>query len=210
VTAAVDGPTLLAFALAASAIVVSPGPDTFLILRAALTSGARAGIAAVTGVQLGLVVHTLLAAAGITALVAASPPLFAAVAIVGASYLAWLGWQGVRARGRLMLGAAPPRSPRLCLCEAMLTNLLNPKVLVLFFALYPNFIDASAGAVSRQIALLSALLIAINTGWQTGLVWFAERARRWLGDGRAQRLLSRVTGIILIGFAVAMLIEHVA
>ena len=75
---------------------MSPGPDTIVILRHALVSGRGAGFAAVAGVQVGMAVHTVLAVAGISVVVATSPTLFKAVAVIGAAYLAWLGVQGFR------------------------------------------------------------------------------------------------------------------
>lgn len=206
---AVEPATLAAFAITAAAIVVSPGPDTLIIVRSALTSGARAGLAAVLGVQLGLLLHTALAAVGITAVIASSKALFAAVAVAGAVYLAWLGWHGLAASGPLAVAASAVAQPaRTCLRQAMMTNILNPKVIILFLALYPNFVNVAAGGIGRQLAVLSAVLIAINVAWQAGLVWFAERARRWFNDGRAQLWISRVTGAILLLFAGAMLVEH--
>jgi threonine/homoserine/homoserine lactone efflux protein len=204
----IEPETLGAFALAVGAIVVSPGPDTLLILRSALFSGSAAGLAAVLGVQLGLLVHTALAALGITALVASSPRLLGAVALAGAAYLAWLGWGGLKANGRLSLSGGASLSARACCRDAMVTNVLNPKVIVLFLALYPNFIDPRPGRVTAQLAVLSGVLIAINVAWQGGLVWFAERARRWLSDPATGVWISRTSGAILLAFAIALVIEH--
>ena len=92
----VEAATLGAFVIAVAAIVVSPGPDTMVILRYALASGRRAGFAAVAGVQLGLMVHTVLAVLGVSLIIASSPVLFKLVAVAGAAYLAWLGVQGFR------------------------------------------------------------------------------------------------------------------
>lgn len=198
------------FALAATAIVVSPGPDTMLILRAALTSGRGAGFAAVSGVQLGLGVHTALAAAGVSTLIAASPFLFKTLAVTGACYLAWLGVQGFRSGGRLVVGAAQVVTVGRACRDALLCNVLNPKVIVLFLALYPNFIDTGRGHVARQVAILSAILLMINVAWQTGLVLGADFARRWLVRPVVQRAIGQGTGAILLAFAAAMLWEHVA
>jgi threonine/homoserine/homoserine lactone efflux protein len=204
-------PALLGtFALAATAIVVSPGPDTMLILRAALISGRGAGFAAVSGVQLGLGVHTALAAAGVSALIASSPFLFKALAVAGACYLAWLGMQGFRSSGRLAVGAAKVQTIGRACRDALFCNVLNPKVIVLFLALYPNFIDTSRGHVARQVAILSAVLLLINVAWQTGLVLGADFARRWLMRPVVQRSIGQLTGAILLAFAAAMLWEHVA
>jgi hypothetical protein len=135
----VDLATLGAFAVAAGAIAVSPGPDTILILRYALTSGRVAGLAAVAGVQIGLVVHTALAAAGVSALIASSPVLFEGLAVAGAAYLAWLGLQGFRPDVLSIGRAAHARAGRACR-DAIVCNVLNPKVIVLFLALYRNFL----------------------------------------------------------------------
>ena len=204
----VDAPLLARFALAALAIVLSPGPDTMVILRHAVGSGRAAGFAAVAGVQLGLIVHTLLAAVGITALIAASPPLFRAVAILGAIYLGWLGAKAILAGGTVDLAAPEPAPRSLALRQALFTNLLNPKVLLLFFALYPNFIVTGGAPLAWQIALLSAVLITINSGWQLGLAWFADRARQLLANPRLMRVIDVGVGLALLGFAALLLVEH--
>ena len=123
-----DLPTIAASAIAAAAIVVSPGPDTMLILRYALGSGRSAGLAAVAGVQIGLFVHTALAVAGVSALIASSPMLLRPLAVVGAGYLAWLGLRALRGRG--LLGVAhvgKVEATRACR-EAILCNVLNPRL----------------------------------------------------------------------------------
>ena len=206
----VDLPVLGAFALAAAAIVVSPGPDTMLIRRAALGSGRRAGFAAVTGVQLGLGVHTALAAAGVSAVLASSPLLFRLMALAGAGYLAFLGVQSLRHGSRLDVAGGAPAGARRACRDALLCNLLNPKVLVLFLALYPNFIDVARGRVAAQVALLSAVLLLINVVWQSLLVLGSAAARRRLVQPRVQRLVGQLTGSILLLFAAAMLWQHVA
>ncbi|MEE9195975.1 MAG: LysE family translocator, partial [Alphaproteobacteria bacterium] len=135
----VEPTTLLTFIAAALVIVLSPGPDTLLILRYTIASGQRTGFATVTGVQLGLAVHTILAAVGLSLVIASSETMFRAIAIAGAAYLGWLAVQvfgsGVfdfgAADGTLWIGAA--KAAR----DALLTNLLNPKVILLFLALMP-------------------------------------------------------------------------
>jgi threonine/homoserine/homoserine lactone efflux protein len=206
-----DFATLAAFSLTALALVVSPGPDTMLILRYGLTSGRSAALAAVAGVQTGLAVHTLLAVAGISALIAASPTLFRGLSVAGAAYLGWLGIQGLRGGAALAIdGARPPVSAGAAWRAAVLTNVLNPKVILLFVALYPNFIEPGRGNVPGQLLSLSAVLLVINVMWQTSLAWAASRVRRWLGNPRVQLLVSRLTGAILLAFAVLILWQHVA
>jgi len=205
----VEPATLGAFVVAISAIVMSPGPDTLIILRSALGSGRRAGFAAVAGVQLGLMVHTTLAVLGLSLIIASSPVLFKAVAVAGAAYLAWLGVQGFRDGGALTVGAGPSAVGLARACrDAILCNVLNPKVILLFLALLPNFVDAKRGHVAAQLVTLAAVLIVVNVLWQLPLAWGAEVIRRWLGRAGVQRAVSRLTGAVLLAFAALMLYEH--
>jgi threonine/homoserine/homoserine lactone efflux protein len=205
----VEPATLAAFAVAVLAIVVSPGPDTMLILRYALTSGQKAGFAAVAGVQIGLMIHTVLAILGISLLIASSPVLFKAVAIAGAGYLAWLGIQGFREGGAFRLDGdrRPVGAARACR-DAVITNVLNPKVILLFLALLPNFVVTGRGDVPAQLITLSVVLIVINVTWQAPLAWAAQVVRGWLVRPSVQRAVSRLGGAILLLFAGLMLYEH--
>ena len=202
---------MAAFIAASLAIVLSPGPDTMLILRYTMSSGQRTGLATVTGVQLGLIVHTVAAAVGLSLIIASSDVLFRAIAIAGAAYLAWLGLQGFRAGlldvAAMTAGGSVSAAKRLR--DAMLTNILNPKVILLFLALMPNFVIADHGQVPLQLAVLGIALIAVNTVWQVALAFGAEQARRWLGRPAIQRGVSRATGAVLLGFAALLLVEHV-
>ena len=203
-------PTLLGgFIVAAVAIIVSPGPDTIVILRHALTGGRGTGLAAVSGVQLGLLVHTALAVVGISLLVASSPVLFQGLTVIGAVYLAWLGIQSLRGVGRLEgePGAAPAGAARACR-EAALCNILNPKVILWFLALLPNFVNPEAGDVIAQLIALSALLIALNILWQAPMALAADGVRRWLGRPETMHAVNRVSGVILLGMAALMLGQH--
>ncbi len=206
----VEPAILGAFIITASALVISPGPDTVLIVRYALSSGHRVGLAAVAGVQLGLLVHTALAVAGISVIIASSPVLFKGVAFVGAAYLAWLGVQGFRGGGAMALNADSARvSSAKAFRDAMLTNLLNPKVILIFLALLPNFIDTARDDISAQLMTLAVTLIIINVIWQVPIAWLAVTVRHWLGDPAISRMISRLTGGILLIFAALMVYENV-
>ncbi len=205
----IDSTLLGGFIVAAVAIIVSPGPDTIVILRHALTGGRGTGLAAVSGVQLGLLVHTALAVAGISLLVASSPVLFQGLTVIGAVYLAWLGIQSLRGVGGLEveIGAAPAGAARACR-EAALCNILNPKVILWFLALLPNFVNPEAGDVTTQLIALSALLIALNILWQAPMALAADGVRRWLGRPETMHAVNRVSGVILLGMAALMLGQH--
>ena len=205
----IDSTLLGGFIVAAVAIIVSPGPDTIVILRHALTGGRGTGLAAVSGVQLGLLVHTALAVVGISLLVASSPVLFRSLTVIGAVYLAWLGIQSLRGVGGLEVetGPAPAGAARACR-EAALCNILNPKVILWFLALLPNFVNPEAGDVTTQLIALSALLIALNILWQAPMALAADGVRRWLGRPETMHAVNRVSGVILLGMAALMLGQH--
>lgn len=197
------------FLVAAAAIVVSPGPDTVLILRHALTGGRGIGLAAVSGVQLGLVVHTALAVAGLSLVIASSPVLFKGVAVAGAGYLAWLGFRSLMGAGGLEVEAAAPRAGAgRAVREAALCNLLNPKVILLFLALLPNFVDPARGDATAQLLALAAVLIAVNVLWQAPMALAADGVRRWLGRAEVRRNVNRASGAALLAMAALMLAQH--
>lgn len=202
-------PTVLAGFLATSiALIISPGPDTIVILRHALNNGRGAGLAAVSGVQLGLVVHTMLAVAGISLVIASSPALMKGIAVIGAAYLAWLGLKSLKGGGGLSFGDADGTavpSPGQALREAALCNLLNPKVILLFLALFPNFVDYQRGNVTEQLIGLSVILIVINTIWQTPIALAADALRRWMSNPAVLKGVNRASGAVLLIMAALML-----
>ena len=205
----VDVSAFIAFIGAALVVVISPGSDTLLILRYTLASGRRVGLATVTGVELGLVIHTTAAVVGLSLIIVTVPVLYGAIAIVGALYLAWLGFQRIRAgvvsldnMDGLVVSSAKG------LRDAAITNVLNPKVIFLFLAMMPNFVVPEAGDVSLQFATLGLALIVVSAIWQGALALGAEAARQWLAVPRIQRILSWVTGVILMAFASALILEH--
>jgi len=205
----IEPPVLGAFVVAAVAIIVSPGPDTIIILRHALTGGRRIGLAAVSGVQLGLVAHTALAVVGISLIIVSSPGLFKAVTFAGAAYLAWLGLQSLKDTGGLHVraGSVPAWAGQACR-EAALCNILNPKVILWFLALLPNFVDPARGDVTAQLITLSLVLIALNILWQAPMALAADGLRRWIGRPEVGRAVNRVSGVILIVMAALMLAQH--
>ncbi|MGE0153390.1 MAG: LysE family translocator [Reyranellaceae bacterium] len=206
-------PNFLGFTLTAAAIVASPGPDTMLILRNSFLGGRRVGLYTVAGVQLGLLGHTLMAVLGLAALLAASPVAFQIIAVCGALYLAWLGIQTLRSgllSGDPARGGGPRVTAAGAVRDAAFTNLLNPKVILLFLALMPQFVDTARGNVSLQMLVLSGWLLALNILWQSPLALLAEFMRRVLLRPAAQRAVNWLTGAILLFFAGLLLYDYIA
>lgn len=209
-------PTVLAGFIATSvAIIISPGPDTLIILRHAINAGRGPGLAAIGGVQLGLVVHTALAVAGISLIIASNPALLRGVAVLGAAYLAWIGIQSLKGGAGLKLdgngenATAPSGANAVrALREGALSNILNPKVILLFLALFPNFVDYRRGDVSAQLITLAVILITINVFWQVPMALAADALRRWFANASVTTWVNRASGGMLLVMAALMLAQH--
>jgi threonine/homoserine/homoserine lactone efflux protein len=171
-----DTATILGFALAAFVLAITPGPDMALQISRAINHGFWHGIAVGAGAMSGIVVHTTLAAVGISVLIVAAPPAFLALKIVGAAYLLWLAWQAVVHGGGLRLSAATRETPSLW--QSYLTgvgiNLLNPKVVLFFVTFLPQFVDAHDPAASGKLFFLGLEFIVISIPLMIVTVYFAQ------------------------------------
>jgi homoserine/homoserine lactone efflux protein len=209
----VDPALYAGFIAAAVVAIISPGPDTMLIIRYTIGAGPRTGLAAVGGVQLGLLIHAAAAVLGLSLLIISVPLALRIIALAGAIYLAWIAWQQLREglhRPGQKLAAIEVRSisSAKALRDAMFTNLLNPKVIVLFMAMMPGFVAPERGAIALQFAMLGCTMIAINLVFQLSLVGVAGRARRFLARPAVQRGISLMTAAIFFAFAIMIAVEH--
>jgi len=153
-------PDIALFLAASALLTVAPGPDIVYVLTRGIAQGPRAGFAAALGFATGCIFHTLLAALGVAALIRSSDLAFNAVRYAGAAYLAWIGIQALRHRAAFSVeGAGDARSLALIYRQSVLGNMLNPKVTLFFLAFLPQFVDAKAGHVGLQMALLGALFM---------------------------------------------------
>lgn len=157
--------TLLAGFFASSLILaISPGPDILYVLAESLAKGARRGILTTLGLCLGICMHTMLCAAGISLIIAQTPPLFAAIQIMGAAYLAVLAFEASRekiAESPRALPQAAQGSESLpkTLARGFLMNALNPKVALFFLAFMPQFITDGGWSKPTQFAILGLLFM---------------------------------------------------
>lgn len=193
---------LAAFAGIAAVVIVVPGPDTALTVRNTLVGGRRRGLATALGVSTGLLVWTLAVSAGVATIVTASQPLFDAIRIGGAAYLVWLGLVTLRGRRPASdkVSQAPTRSGYR---QGMLSNLGNPKIVVFFTSLLPQF---AAGFGS--LATLGFLFCAMTLAWLTAYAHVVSRARVTLRRPRAQRVLDVLAGLALAGFGLRLAMER--
>lgn len=190
------------FCVGALALIVSPGPDFFYVLGRGLALGARAGLFSALGIAAGLVIHTLLAASGLTLLLLASDAAFNAVKWLGAAYLIWMGIQTLRARTAIFQKADLPLLPhRVVFQQGLTTNVFNPKVALTFAAFLPAFVDAKSPNASFQIAFLGLTLCTLALGWFCVIGTLAGRIGKILAHhpkfGRAVQTLSGVILTIL-------------
>ncbi|WP_423065760.1 LysE family translocator [Devosia sp. CN2-171] len=159
-----DLAVILAFSLAGVILAITPGPDMALQLSRAINYGRAHGLACAAGAMTGVLVHTTLAALGISVLIVAAPALFMVLKIVGAVYLLWLAWQAITAGGGLRIAAATKKVPTLK--QSYMTgvgiNLLNPKVVLFFVTFLPQFVDAHDPFASQKLFFLGAEFIIIS------------------------------------------------
>ena len=156
--------SLIAFAAIALGMVLTPGPNMVYLVSRSISQGRTAGLISLGGVALGFVFYMLCAAFGITAFVMAVPYAYDGLRFLGAVYLLYLAWQALRPGGRSVfhLRDLPKDSPRRLFAMGFLTNLLNPKIAVMYLSLLPQFIRADQGSVLAQSLVLGSTQIAIS------------------------------------------------
>ena len=196
----------LTFAVVAVLVSLVPGPAVIAVVSSSLRGGFRASLAANAGVLIGDAVFVAAAAGGLGAVLVASHGVFIAVKWLGIAYLAYLGVRALLDRGRAFAlddDGAERRAFRLGLA----TQLSNPKVILFFGALLPQFVDPSRPA-AVQFALLGATFIVSDALVFAAYGALAHRARVLLKSPRAARVTSRVTGVAMIGAAARLAAER--
>jgi RhtB (resistance to homoserine/threonine) family protein len=206
-------PQVAAFALVAALVTISPGADTFLVVRNTLRGGRRDGWLTVAGICSGLFIHALLSALGVSALLAHSAAAFLALKIAGAAYLAWLGIQSLHAALRGQARAdradvAPSRVPvGRSFREGFLTNLLNPKVIVFYLALLPQFISPGDAVLPKSL-LLTAIHFLQGILWLGFVAWGVDRSRRFFLRPALRRFMDALCGTILVALGLRLALEQ--
>lgn len=210
---------LLGFALAATLLIVAPGPDSLLVLRNTLRGGRRAGWVTASGTLSGLLIWAIAAALGLSALLRASQLGYDALRFAGAGYLVWLGMTSLGLLRRRNAGPqtmskagqpspfapGPTRWGRTYL-NGLVCDLCNPKIGVFFVAFLPGFIPA--GASPAMFSFMLGLWFVAETGvWLAALAWMTARGVHWLRRPAVQRWLERGTGVVLIGFGLRLATE---
>jgi threonine/homoserine/homoserine lactone efflux protein len=186
---------LLAFLLLAVVLILVPGPSVLFVVTRSLTHGRKAGIATVVGNAAGVYLQVIAVAFGLGTLVQESITVYTVIKLAGAAYLVYLGVQTFRHRRSLAAARYAPVEPKVLkriLGDAFFVGVFNPKVIVFFMAVLPQFVDRSAGSVPVQLLALGAIFCAIALVCDSMWAVLAGAARGWLSA--SPRRLSVIGG----------------
>ena len=202
---------LLAFTLTAFALIVVPGPSVLFTVSRALALGRMAGVATVAGNTVGVYVQVVAVAFGIGALVERSVMVFTIVKLGGAAYLIFLGVQAIRHRQKLaeMLGSRiENKSVARVMADGFVVGIGNPKAIVFFAAVLPQFVDRQAGQVPQQMLLLGAIFAGVALLSDSGWALVAGSARAWFGRSpRRLELIGGTGGLVMIGIGATLAVS---
>ncbi|AZF44304.1 Lysine exporter protein LysE/YggA [Pseudomonas sp. R1-43-08] len=199
----------LAYALISLGMVLTPGPNMIYLISRSICQGRTAGFISLGGVALGFLVYMLCAALGITALVMAVPFAYDALRFGGALYLAYLAWQAIKpgARSPFQVQRLPQDSPHKLFTMGLVTNLLNPKVAVMYLSLLPQFIDPN-GSVLMQSLVLGFTQILISVSVNAVIATLAGSIAVFFVTRPGWQVVQRwLMGSVLMGLAVRMAVE---
>jgi len=208
----------LGFILAAILLNLTPGTDSIYIITRSISQGQTAGFYSVLGITSGILVHTLLAALGLSVLLANSPTAFMIVKYVGASYLCYLGFKMLTSKNSNSIANNLSKDQNVTSQQAVdgwqiykqgvLTNTFNPKVALFFLAFFPQFIDAS-----YAYGMLSFLMLGLTFA-TTGFIWclclallaskFSKKLRE---NPKIESMMNKISGVVFMGLGIKLLTE---
>ena len=194
-------PTLLTFAIAATLLIIVPGPNVIYIITRGIDQGRRAAVASALGVEVGMLFHIGAAVLGLSALVASSELVFNIVKYAGAGYLIWMGVNNLRSKPTNLAVPEISRraSHRKLFAQGMVVNILNPKVGLFFVAFLPQFIDPARGSSTAQILVLGGVFVAIAVVSDLVYAFASGSIGSWLNAReRIARQRDRFAGVVYI------------
>jgi RhtB (resistance to homoserine/threonine) family protein len=204
---------LPAFVAVSLLVIVTPGQDTALTIRNTLVGHRGGGVSTALGVATGQGIWAIATSAGLSVLLAASHPLFVALRIAGAAYLVYLGLHALRDAIRrtatcdeALAHSSRMTSPR-AFRQGLLSNLGNPKMVVFFTSLLPQFVGPGGGAFS-ELLLLGLLFSVMTFSWLTLYAVAVAKARAWLLRSRVRRVLDAITGTVLVALGLRLATER--
>lgn len=204
--------TYMLFLTTAVVLVLSPGPDTVLILSRTLASGTPAGLMTLVGTQVGNVVHALLAGVGVSTVILLVPVAFTALKLVGVLYLLHLAVSAWRAPATLILdpdlGGVSGHAGRYFV-QGLANNLANPKMIAFFLALFPQFVRPEAGSLALQSSILGLTLALMAVAWIGLVVLLVGRFRAAVASNTTfLKLANRLAAVTFFGLACRLAAEE--
>ncbi|MCB1509000.1 MAG: LysE family translocator [Hyphomicrobiaceae bacterium] len=203
--------TLAAYTLAVVVLTITPGPDMTLFLGQTVSNGRMAGFASMAGASTGMIVHTLFAAFGLSALLRASPEAFTLLKWIGAGYLLFLAVDAIRKGAGLTQDPATMKRTSLgrAFRKGLLINLLNPKIILFFVTFLPQFVAASDPHAGGKLVFLGLWFLVIATPLVVPMILAAERIAGFLKSSkRATRIFDWSFAGVMSAFAVKLLLTQ--
>lgn len=197
---------LVLFVVTSLVVILAPGPDNILVLTRGITLGRRAALVSAAGASVGLVCHSLFAAAGLSALLARSATAFSVVKYIGAAYLIFLGVRALLDREDFALPRAAGQTRlRSVFAQAVTSNVLNPKIAVFFLAYLPQFVDPAAEHPALWLLTLGLAFALLTLMIFGALALFSGSVgRRLKTRPRLANILGWLTGGVLVGLGLRL------
>ncbi|WP_252315344.1 LysE family translocator [Sinobaca sp. H24] len=206
---------LPAYILMAAMMSMLPGADTVLIMKNTLSHGAKAGRFTILGMATGLTFWTIIAVLGLSVVISQSPVLFETIKYMGAAYLFYLGVRSFTTKSSFSFkevqksadetaAAGSKGHSRDSYLQGVLSNILNPKTVVVYITFMPPFVDMS-GNVPQQLMVLGGILTVIAVTWFLVLVFVLGHVQRWLNSPRFQQIFQKSTGLALMAFGAKLI-----
>jgi len=200
---------LLVFAGIAAVLTVTPGADTALVTRNAISRGRSAGFATTLGISLGCLIHSIASALGLSVILARSAEAYQIVKIAGAIYLVYIGIRGIWGAWKPAAAqdtAASAAGRRRSFVEGLFTNLLNPKVALFYLTFLPQFIKPGENVLAKSM-LLASIHIIMGLSWLSLYTLFLGRMKHVLSRSNVKRNLEAVTGTLLLALGTRLAFE---
>jgi len=207
----IDTTQIAAFSAIAFLLVITPGPNMIYLISRSLSQGKTAGLISLAGVILGFIFYMACASFGITAFLFAIPYAYDTIKILGVCYLLWMAWNAIKPNGTSIFQPIQlkPDSPLKLLSMGFVTNLLNPKIAIMYLSLLPQFIQPGHGSIFMQSMLLGSVQIIISFSVQLLVVFSAGSIAVFFNRNPLWANIQRwVMGTLLATLAVRILIDN--
>lgn len=200
------------FVIASILLNMTPGADTIYILTKSATGGRKQGFASALGISSGILIHTVLAALGLSAILATSATAFSVMKILGAGYLFVMGIRTLIKKEPLLAQTESGATSTFSVYrQGVITNALNPKVALFFLALLPQYVSADSGHGPLPFLLLGLTFVCTSTVWSLFIAYFASFIAAFLNKSeRASGIANKITGCIYIGLGLNLLRAKIA